>query len=78
MVRRLLLSLVHNVLDDPHDLLVLHCGLAWPLHRDILVLLVRRKLTPWLQASLLRPLDQVEFGLGDPEADTIIFILKFI
>ena len=70
--------MVHNFIDDSHDLLILHHGLVRSLHGDVLVLLVRGELAPRLQASLLCPLYQVELGLGDPEPDAILLILKII
>ena len=70
--------MVYDVLDDPHDLLVLHRGIARPRHGDVLVLLVRGELAPRLQAGLFRPLYQVELGLGDPEPDAILLVLEVV
>ena len=78
MARRPDLRFVHDVLDHPQDLLVLCSCFLLPLHWDILVLLVRSKLAPRLQASLLRSLDQVELGLGDPETNPVFFVFKVV
>jgi len=70
--------LVHDVLDDPHDLPVLRRSIVLPLYGDVLVLLVRSELAPRLQAGFLSPLYQVELGFGDPEPDAILLVLEVV